>query len=50
MLRITFNYSNLKDVAEKIGLNFMTMYQLYPEPSKEQTRTQPIHFPYVFQN
>ena len=26
-----------EDVAEKIGLNFMTMYQLYPEPSKEQT-------------
>ena len=26
-----------EDVAEKIGLNFMTMYQLYPEPNKEQT-------------
>ena len=26
-----------EDVADKIGLNFMTMYQLYPEPNKEQT-------------
>ena len=26
-----------EDVADAIGLNFMTMYQLYPEPSKEQT-------------
>ena len=26
-----------EDVADKIGLNFMTMYQLYPEKNKEQT-------------
>jgi len=26
-----------EDVADKIGLNFMTMYQLYPEPNKLQT-------------
>ena len=26
-----------EDVADKIGLNFMTMYQLYPEPSDVQT-------------
>ena len=26
-----------EDVADKIGLNFMTMYQLYPEANKEQT-------------
>ena len=26
-----------EDVADKIGLNFMTMYQLYPEPSDTQT-------------
>ena len=26
-----------EDVADKIGLNFMTMYQLYPQPSDVQT-------------
>ena len=33
----TFFIGVREDVADKIGLNFMTMYQLYPEVNKEQT-------------
>ena len=33
----TFFIGVREDVADKIGLNFMTMYQLYPEANKEQT-------------
>ena len=33
----TFFIAVREDVADKIGLNFMTMYQLYPEPNKDQT-------------
>ena len=33
----TFFIGVREDVAEKIGLNFMTMYQLYPEANKQQT-------------
>ena len=33
----TFFIAVREDVAEKIGINFMTMYQLYPEPNKEKT-------------
>tara|TARA_A100001011_G_scaffold396875_1_gene496185 strand:- start:1415 stop:2578 length:1164 start_codon:yes stop_codon:yes gene_type:complete len=34
----TFFIGVREDVADKIGLNFMTMYQLYPEVNKEQTK------------
>ena len=33
----TFFIAVREDVAEKIGINFMTMYQLYPEKNNEQT-------------
>jgi DNA (cytosine-5)-methyltransferase 1 len=33
----TFFIGVREDVAEKVGINFMTMYQLYPEKNKEQT-------------
>ena len=33
----TFFIAVREDVAEKVGINFMTMYQLYPEANKEQT-------------
>jgi DNA (cytosine-5)-methyltransferase 1 len=33
----TFFIAVREDVAEKVGINFMTMYQLYPEPNKEKT-------------
>jgi DNA (cytosine-5)-methyltransferase 1 len=33
----TFFIGVREDVADKIGLNFMTMYQLYPEANKQQT-------------
>jgi DNA (cytosine-5)-methyltransferase 1 len=33
----TFFIAVREDVAEKIGINFMTMYQLYPEKNTKQT-------------
>ena len=33
----TFFIAVREDVAEKIGINFMTMYQLYPEKNAKQT-------------
>lgn len=33
----TFFIGVREDVADKIGLNFMTMYQLYPDKNNEQT-------------
>ena len=33
----TFFIAVREDVAEKVGINFMTMYQLYPEKNDEQT-------------
>jgi DNA (cytosine-5)-methyltransferase 1 len=33
----TFFIAVREDVAEKVGINFMTMYQLYPEKNNEQT-------------
>jgi len=33
----TFFIGVREDIADKIGLNFMTMYQLYPDANKEQT-------------
>jgi len=33
----TFFIGVREDVADKIGLNFMTMYQLYPDKNSEQT-------------
>ena len=33
----TFFIAVREDVAEKVGINFMTMYQLYPDKNKEQT-------------
>ena len=33
----TFFIAVREDVAEKVGINFMTMYQLYPEANKDQT-------------
>lgn len=33
----TFFIGVREDVADKIGLNFMTMYQLYPDANKDQT-------------
>ena len=33
----TFFIAVREDVAEKVGINFMTMYQLYPDKNNEQT-------------
>ncbi len=33
----TFFIAVREDVAEKVGINFMTMYQLYPEKNNDQT-------------
>ena len=33
----TFFIAVREDVANKVGINFMTMYQLYPEANKERT-------------